>query len=97
HRLAAALVRALLHRAGNAARSLWRRDLHPHGRWVTQQARNPVMMLADREQPVRLLVRDRDSKFTRDSDEVFRTEGIRVIKTPVRAPRAKARAERWVG
>jgi putative transposase len=55
------------------------------------------MMLADREQPVRLLVRDRDSKFTRDSDEVFRTEGIRVIKTPVRAPRAKARAERWVG
>jgi putative transposase len=43
------------------------------------------------------LVRDRDSKFTRDFDEVFRSEGIRVIKAPVRAPKARAHAERWVG
>jgi putative transposase len=46
---------------------------HPHERWVTQQARNLVMTLAEREQPVRFLVRDRDSKFTRGFDEVFRT------------------------
>jgi putative transposase len=45
----------------------------------------------------RFLVRDRDSKFTRDFDEVFRSEGIRVIKAPVRAPKARAHAERWVG
>jgi putative transposase len=70
---------------------------NPHERWVTQQARNLVMTLGDREQPVRLLVRDRDSKFTRGFDEVFRSEGVRVIRTPVRAPRAKAHAERWVG
>jgi putative transposase len=70
---------------------------NPHERWVTQQARNLVMTLAEREQPVRFLVRDRDSKFTRSFDEVFRTDGIRVIRTPVRAPRAKAHAERWVG
>jgi putative transposase len=70
---------------------------NPHERWVTQQARNLVMTLAEREQPVRFLVRDRDSKFTRSFDEVFRCEGIRVIRTPVRAPRAKAHAERWVG
>jgi putative transposase len=70
---------------------------NPHERWVTQQARNLVMTLAQREQPVHVLVRDRDSKFTRGFDEVFRTEGIRVIRTPVRAPRAKAHAERWVG
>jgi transposase InsO family protein len=43
------------------------------------------------------LVRDRDSKFTREFDEVFRSEGIRVIKAPVRAPRVRAHAERWVG
>jgi putative transposase len=70
---------------------------NPNERWVTQQARNLVMTLADREEPVRLLVRDRDSKFTRSFDEVFRTEDIRVIRTPVRAPQAKAHAERWVG
>jgi putative transposase len=70
---------------------------HPHERWVTQQARNLVMTLAEWEQPVRFLVRDRDSKFTRGFDEVFRTGDIRVIRTPVRAPRAKAHAERWVG
>jgi transposase InsO family protein len=70
---------------------------NPNERWVTQQARNLVMILAEREQPVRFLVRDRDSKFTRSFDEVFRSEDIRVIRTPVRAPRAKAHAERWVG
>jgi len=70
---------------------------NPHERWVTQQARNLLMALAEREQPVLFLVRDRDSKFTRSFDEVFRSEGIRVIRTPVRAPRAKAHAERWVG
>jgi putative transposase len=68
-----------------------------HERWVTQQARNLVMTLAEQEQPVRFLVRDRDSKFTRSFDEVFRSEGVRVIRTPVRAPKAKAHAERWVG
>jgi putative transposase len=45
----------------------------------------------------RFLVRDRDSKFTAEFDEVFRCEGIRVIKAPVRAPKARAHAERWVG
>jgi putative transposase len=70
---------------------------NPHERWVTQQARNLVMTLAEREQPVHFLIRDRDSKFARSFDEVFRTEGMRVIRTPVRAPRTKAHAERWVG
>jgi hypothetical protein len=43
------------------------------------------------------LIRDRDSKFTRDFDTVFESEGMRVIKAPVRAPNARAHAERWVG
>lgn len=69
---------------------------NPDGAWVTQQARNLVMRLDDERVPVRFLIRDRDSKFTASFDEVFRSEGIRVIKAPVRAPRARAHAERWV-
>lgn len=64
---------------------------------MTQQARNLLMRLDDRGVRPRFLVRDRDSKFTRDFDEVFRSEGIRVIKAPVRTPQARAHAERWVG
>jgi putative transposase len=70
---------------------------NPDGRWMTQQARNLLMKLGDDGIQPRFLVRDRDSKFTRDFDEVFRSEGIRVIKAPVRAPKARAHAERWVG
>jgi putative transposase len=70
---------------------------NPDGRWVTQQARNLLMELGDDGIQPRFLVRDRDSKFTRDFDKVFRSEGIQVIKAPVRAPKARAHAERWVG
>jgi putative transposase len=70
---------------------------NPDGAWVTQQARNLLMRLDDEGVRARFLIRDRDSKFTRDFDEVFRSEGIRVIKAPVRAPRARAHAERWIG
>jgi putative transposase len=70
---------------------------NPDGAWVTQQARNLLMRLDDERAWARFLIRDRDSKFTRDFDEVFRPEGIRVIRAPVRAPRARAHAERWVG
>jgi putative transposase len=69
---------------------------NPDGAWVTQQARNLVMRFDGESACFRFLIRDRDSKFTRSFDEVFRSEGIRVIKAPVRAPRAKAHAERWV-
>ena len=70
---------------------------NPDGRWVTQQARNLLMQLDGTGLRPLFLVRDRDSKFTRDFDEVFRSQGIRVIKAPVRAPKARAHAERWVG
>jgi transposase len=70
---------------------------YPDGRWVTQQARNLLMQLDDEDVRPLFLVRDRDSKFTRSFDEVFRSDGIRVIKAPVLAPKARAHAERWVG
>jgi putative transposase len=68
---------------------------NPDGRWISQQARNLVMQPGD-EQPFRFLIHDRDAKFSRAFDEVFRTEGIKVIRTPVQAPNANAFAERWV-
>jgi transposase InsO family protein len=70
---------------------------NPDGTWVVQQARNLIMALAEQGQSHRILIRDRDSKFTAAFDEVFRSEGLKLIKTPIAAPRAKAHAERWVG
>ena len=70
---------------------------HPTGAWVIQQARNLSYELAERARPVKFLIRDRDTKFTASFDEVFRSEGIRIIRTPIRAPRANAFAERFVG
>jgi putative transposase len=70
---------------------------NPDGGWVSQQARNLLIQLDDEAVRPRFLIRDRDSKFTREFDEVFRSEGVRVIKAPVRAPKARAHAERWVG
>ncbi len=66
---------------------------NPSGPWVTQQARNALMALDDQGVQPRVLIHDRDSKYGREFDEVFRSEGIRIVKTPVRAPKANATAE----
>jgi len=64
---------------------------------VTQQARNLISTFTDRTAPLRFLIRDRDAKFTAAFDEVFRSEGVRILRTLVRAPRANAIRERWFG
>ena len=70
---------------------------HPTGPWVAQQARNLLLDLGDRGAVFRFLIRDRDTKFTRAFDDVWRSTGGQIICTPIRAPNANAVAERWVG
>ncbi len=67
---------------------------HPDSAWVTQQARN--LVIESEPETASLLIRDRDSKFSGPFDEVFRTEGVDVVRTPYRTPRANAFAERWI-
>ena len=69
---------------------------HPAGAWVTQQARNLLMDLEGQAGGLKFLIRDRDAKFTAAFDALFTAVGVRIIQTPVRAPRANAIAERWI-
>jgi putative transposase len=70
---------------------------NPNAAWVTQQARNLLLRLEDQtRRRARFLIRDRDTKFCRGFDDVFRSEGANVLVTPVQAPNANAYAERWV-
>ena len=70
---------------------------NPNATWMAQQARNLLMDLHEHGQRPRLLIHDRDTKFSRAFDGIFQTEEIAVIRTPIRAPNANAYAERWVG
>jgi hypothetical protein len=70
---------------------------HPNEAWVTQMARNLVMDLDERVACVKFLLRDRDTKFSAAVDPVFGHAGIRILRSPIQAPRANAIMERWIG
>ena len=72
-------------------------NANPVWEWVTQQVRNLGTELAERFRSVMFLIRDRDTKFASSFDELFTTEGVTTIKTPVRSPRANTFAERFGG
>jgi transposase InsO family protein len=69
---------------------------NPDGAWVAQQARNFVPGDSGGRSASALVLRDRDTKFCRGFDDVFRAEGAEVLVTPVQAPNANAYAERWI-
>jgi hypothetical protein len=70
---------------------------HPSGTWLTQLARNLTTDLHDTGRRLRFLIRDRDAKFTITFDIVFTATDVKIIRTPVRPPRANAIAEGFVG
>ena len=70
---------------------------NPDGGWAVQQARQLAWSLSERTTPIRFLIHDRNSKFSRAFDDVWKSEGVEIIRTPFRAPQANAFAERWVG
>ena len=80
----------------HATRRVWLAGCttNPDGNWVAQQARN--LSFTGLFGRTRFLIRDRDSKYSGAFDEIFRTEGIRIVNTPVRSPKANAIAERFV-
>ena len=69
---------------------------HPTTAWTVQQARNALMDFGKRTDGLKFFIRDRDAKYTDALDAVFTAAGMRVITTPVRAPRANAICERWI-
>jgi putative transposase len=70
---------------------------HPSGKGTTEAIRNLLRDLGDRATPMKFLLRDRDSRFTRAFDAVFAADSIRILTNPPRAPRANAICERMMG
>jgi putative transposase len=91
-----AYVLAVIEHATRRIRILGVTD-HPTNRWVTQMARNLLMDLDGHVDSVKFLLRDRDTKFATAFDAVFTGVGIRVLRSPIQAPRANAIMDRWIG
>ncbi|MHC4698759.1 MAG: integrase core domain-containing protein, partial [Planctomycetota bacterium] len=70
---------------------------HPDDRWVQQQGRNMMMWLEDQQLGARFLIHDRDTKFSAAFRRLFKSDGIRCLRTPLLAPDANAFAEAWMG
>jgi transposase InsO family protein len=69
----------------------------PNQEWVSQQARNLTWELQEQALQAKYLICDNDKKFPFTFESVLAGAGIRVIRTPLQAPKANAYAEHWVG
>lgn len=66
---------------------------HPSAEWTLQQFREAIPC----EHDYRVLIVDRDSKFSEDLRKSVHAMGVRVLRTPRRAPQANAHCERLLG
>jgi putative transposase len=96
HCVLAALVRAVLHRPWHQARAPGGHHCSPHKRVGDPAGPEPAGEPRRSGGRLQVLDPDRDAKFTAAFDAVFTAIGVRIIKTPVQAPRANAIAERWI-
>ena len=70
---------------------------HPNGDWVMQQARNAAMWMEDEGFEPRFILRDRDRKYPNSFSSFWYAHGARSLRTPVRAPKANAFVESFIG
>src|SRR5512132_105629 len=96
-RVRATAERAVLHSAAHPARIAGGRHHPPHRRLGRLASPQPSRHPRRRGHSRRFLIRDRDHKFTRAFDDIWRAVGALVIRTPIQAPNANSVAERWVG
>ncbi|HEY8694654.1 MAG TPA: hypothetical protein VIR57_18140 [Chloroflexota bacterium] len=96
NRIASATVCAVLHRDRQSSRAFGRLH-HTSHCLVVQQARHLAWKIQDGDLHPRFLLCDRDTKFTTGLDDVFQSEGVKIVRIPFRSPRANSFAARWVG
>jgi transposase InsO family protein len=66
---------------------------HPTAAWTVQQFREAIPS----DHTYRFLIHDRDSLFSAEVDDDLGAFGLRVLRTPVQAPKANAYCERLIG
>ena len=70
---------------------------HPKASWVEQHAWNFSMHLQDRGETDRYILHDRDRKYTAKFDAILKSDGIKPVRLPVRAPNLNSYAEARLG
>ena len=80
------------------SRRIWvsQGTVNPNSEWRAQLARNMCIVFEEEGISPTHLIHDRDTKFTRQFDDIFRSDGLEVIKTPYKSPNLNAHSERVI-